>query len=133
MLELRYRKAWLTIGVVMVLIATVVCLVPAEELPGTPMSDKWQHFLCYAVLMSFFAGLYPRSRYWIVALAFLFMGVAIEFAQDAMKLGRDGDVYDMIANGIGVAIGIALSLLGLGRWAVWIESLAGTREPTRAN
>ena len=129
MLRVRYPRFWLVIGWLGIAAAIIVCLVPGNELPNTGMSDKTEHFLCYASLMCYFSGLYPRSRYWVIAIGLLFMGIAIEFAQNAMHLGRVGDVGDAIANTIGVAIGLILSLAGVGRWTQWVESLAGIRAP----
>jgi VanZ family protein len=132
MLSLRHNKVWLALGWALIVAAVIVCLIPAKELPSTGLSDKWEHFVCYAVLTSFFAGLYPRSSYWKIVLGFVGMGIAIEFAQGAMNLGRQADVYDAVANSIGVLIGLALSLAGLGRWAQWIDSWTGAREPARS-
>ena len=132
MLSVRHARFWLIVGWLMVIAATVVCLVPGKELPKTGIGDKWEHFICYGVLMTYFAGLYPRSRYWLIALLLVLMGIAIEFAQGAMHLGRYADIRDVVANSTGVAIGLVLSLLGLGRWALWIESLTSTREPARS-
>lgn len=132
MLQVRYPRFWLTVGWLGVAAAVTVCLVPGSELPDTGMSDKTEHFLCYAALTCYFAGLYPRSRYWVIAIGLVFMGIAIEFAQSAMHLGRVGDVRDVLANSIGVVIGLILSFAGVGRWTQWIESLAGVREPARS-
>jgi VanZ family protein len=132
MLNVRYGKLWLAAGWALIISAVIVCLLPAQELPTTGLSDKWEHFVCYAVLTSFFAGLYPRTSYWKIVLSFIAMGIAIEFAQGAMHLGRQADITDVIANSIGVVIGLLLSLAGLGRWAQWIDSWTGAREPARS-
>jgi VanZ family protein len=60
---------------------------------------------------------------WLLA-----MGIAIEFAQGAMHLGRSADVKDVLANSIGIVIGLILSFAGLGRWAQWIDSWTRARE-----
>lgn len=131
MLQVRYPRFWLVGGWLGIATAITVCLVPGSELPTTGLSDKTEHFVCYAALTCYFAGLYPRSRYWVIAAGLVFMGIAIEFAQTAMHLGRVGDVGDVVANTIGVAIGVVLSLAGVGRWTQWVESLAGIRAPAR--
>lgn len=131
MLELKHRKAWLIGGWALVMAAVVVCLVPGRELPNTGIGDKWEHFICYGVLTTYFAGLYPRSSYWKIALALLAMGIGIEFAQGAMKLGRSADVRDVMANSIGIVLGLIVSWAGLGRWAQTIASWTGRREPAR--
>ena len=128
MLPLRHSRLWLSIGWMLVLAAVVVCLVPGHDLPETGMSDKSEHFICYGTLTLWFAGLYPRSRYGAIALWLLAMGIAIEFAQGAMHLGRSADVKDVLANSIGIVIGLILSFAGLGRWAQWIDSWTRARE-----
>jgi len=106
----------------MVIVAMlIVCLLPVRELPNTGLNDKLEHTTAYVLLTLWFAGLYPRSRYWVVALGLFLMGVTIEFAQAAMHMGRQGDVRDVIANSAGIAAGIALAFAGLGGWAQWID------------
>ena len=122
MLPVRHPRWWLVFGWAWIIIAIVVCLLPGRALPPTTLvSDKFEHFLLYGFLMVWFAGLYPRARYVMIAVALLLMGIAIEMAQGAMNLGRTADVRDVIANSIGVGIGLTLSLLGLGGWAQWID------------
>ncbi len=127
MLPARHPRLWLTIGWAMVVAAFIVCLVPGHDLPSTGMSDKSEHFICYATLMLWFAGLYPRSRYLAIAGLLLLMGVVIEFAQGAMHLGRSADVLDVVANGIGIVIGLALAFAGLGNWMRWIDGWLSRR------
>jgi VanZ family protein len=128
MLPVRHPRWWLVFGWAWIIIAIVVCLLPGRALPQTTLiSDKFEHFVLYAFLMVWFAGLYPRSRYALIAVALLLLGIAIEMAQGAMHLGRTADVRDVIANSVGVGIGLTLSLLGLGGWAQWIDGWARGR------
>ena len=131
MLPLKHARLWLALGWAMVLVAVVVCLVPGHDLPDTGLSDKTEHFVCYATLMSWFAGIYPRSRYVVIAALLLAMGIGIEFAQGAMHLGRMADVRDVVANSIGIVIGLGLSLAGLGKWAQWIDGWMRPSESVR--
>lgn len=131
MLPVRHPRSWLVIGWLLVTTAFVVCLIPGRELPNVGISDKWEHSILYAGLAIWFGGLYARSRYWVIALALFSMGVIIEVAQGTMHLGRTGDVRDVIANSIGIVIGVTLSLAGLGGWAQWIDGWTRGREPAR--
>ncbi|MBB6092301.1 VanZ family protein [Povalibacter uvarum] len=133
MLPVRHPRWWLVFGWAWIIIAIVVCLLPGKNLPVTHVSDKIEHAALYAFLMIWFAGLYPRSRYTLIAVALLLLGVAIELAQGAMHLGRTADVRDVIANSIGVGIGLTLSLLGLGGWAQWIDGWARGRAATTSD
>ena len=79
--------------------------------------------LGYFLLTFWFCGIYPRRSYWKVGLAMLGMGLLVEILQGAMHLGRQADVRDLIADVIGIAPAILLSLTPLGRWPRWLEVL----------
>jgi VanZ family protein len=128
MLPLRYPRLWLSLGWTAVVFAIVVSLAPAHRLPQPPnISDKAEHFLAYLLLSLWFAGIYPRSRYWIIAIGLCVMGVLIEFAQGAMRYGRQADILDVLANSTGILVALLLCWLWLGGWAQrlesWIEAL----------
>jgi VanZ family protein len=121
-LPLRYARVWLIAGWVLVLVAIVLNIVPGEELPQVPSGfDKVEHVLGYAGLTTWFTGIYPRSRYLVVAMALFGMGIAIEWLQGEMNLGRARDYHDVIANVVGISAGISLALLWLGGWAQRLE------------
>ena len=124
MLSLRFPRLWLGLGWFAVALATIVCLAPMDRLPQPPnMSDKTEHFLAYLLLSVWFAGIYRRDRYWIIAAGLVVMGVGIEVAQGAMGLGRHADFRDVIANCSGVLSGLLLGWVGLGAWTQWVEAL----------
>jgi VanZ family protein len=123
MLSLKFPRLWLGLGWAAVVFAIVVCLVPMNELPSVNASDKTEHFTAYLLLSLWFAGIYPRARYWIIALGLCVLGILIEFAQGAMHLGRHADAMDVVANSTGIVAGLTLCWLGLGGWAQWIEML----------
>jgi VanZ family protein len=130
-LAVRHPRSWLVIGWMLIAFAVLVNLVPGNELPNTGMNDKFEHTIAYGLLTLWFAGIYPRSRYVVIAVALFIMGVGIEFAQGVMHLGRQADVRDVVANTSGIAIGLTLALIGLGGWAEWIDGWTRSREPTR--
>ena len=71
------------------------------------LSDKSEHAITYAVLTALSFALFPKHPRLAVASAIAF-GVAMEFAQGAMNLGRQADWQDAAANGLGVLF-VALS------------------------
>ena len=123
MLPLRFPRLWLALGWAAVVFAIVVCLLPMSELPTVNASDKTEHFTAYLLLSLWFAGIYPRARYWIIAIGLCVLGVLIEFAQGAMHLGRHADPMDVVANSTGIVAGLTVCWLGLGGWAQWVEGL----------
>jgi VanZ family protein len=130
--ELRYRRTWLSGGIAMVLIITVVCLLPSTELPSTGLSDKTEHFLAFGAVAFWFGSIVVRRDLPWVFLAVVAFGALIEVAQSTMGLGRQGDLLDLAADSIGVALGIALVLTPLGRWARWVERQIAKVRASRA-
>jgi VanZ family protein len=124
LLALRHPKLWLALGWTFVALAVVASLLPGQALPPTGVSDKLEHTVAYGLLTLWFTGIYPRSRYVIIAAGLFAMGVAIEFAQEAMHLGRTADVRDVIANTLGIVVGMTLALLGVGGWLQRLEALS---------
>lgn len=81
------------------------------------LSDKLLHSAAYAVL-SFLPALH-ESR-WTLAgliLGLLFLGVSLEFGQSYLS-DRMFDLYDMIANGVGLGAGFVVALPFRARVAV---------------
>lgn len=73
-------------------------------------SDKVGHFLSYGGVMFWFCILYRSARTRLVyAIAFIAMGIAIEFAQRWTGY-RSFEVYDMVADALGVVLGWAAAL-----------------------
>jgi hypothetical protein len=133
MLPVRHPRAWLIGGWVLIIAAVIGSLLPAQSLPPTGVGDKFQHSFAYAFLALWWAGLYPRSRYLVIALGLFALGVGIEWAQGAMKLGRHSDYRDVFANSIGIGGGLLLAALWLGGWAERIDGWTRGRETIKRN
>ena len=124
-------RVWWGFGVVIVLAALVVCLVPGNELPGAfEMNDKLGHLAGHGLMAIYFAGLVPRGRWWKIFLFLLLFGVCVEIAQYYMKLGRNGDPRDVVANACGALLGLLLARLGLARWPQLAAWMLGLRRAT---
>lgn len=92
-------------------IAVVVAsLIPTRSLPQVTLSDKVEHFIAYALLAALGAKAFP-GRPWLLAGALAANGVGVEFLQQAMGLGRQGEVLDALANTLGIAAGLGVSWL----------------------
>jgi VanZ family protein len=93
-------------------VAAIVWLSVAPTAPtlNIEQGDKLSHLAAYGSLMFWFALLYPgnhvRLRY---AAGFIAMGIGLEFVQRALGY-RTFDLYDMLANSIGILLGWASAL-----------------------
>jgi VanZ family protein len=120
------------VGIALLAAATVLCLVPGQELPRAfSFSDKLSHVVGHGALAAYFSGLLPRQAWWKIFLYLLLFGVAIEIAQHYMQVGRNGDARDVLANSAGVALGLMAGWAGLWRWPSWVAWLLGRREPAQ--
>lgn len=85
-------------------------LTPSPPTVDFAESDKVGHFIAYGVLMFWFSMLYfKRASRAAYAAGFIAMGVGLEFVQGWLGY-RTYEVFDMVANTIGVLLGLALAL-----------------------
>jgi VanZ family protein len=128
--ELRLARLWWLLGWAIVVFITVSCLEPARYVPNLHLWDKLEHALAFGGMTFWFGGLVRRSRYPVVAVLMALFGGGIELAQGAMRLGRDEDIMDFVADSVGISVALVLLYAGLGAWARWAEQLLWpVREP----
>jgi VanZ family protein len=97
----------------------MACLMPESKMPSMsffsriPHFDKITHFGLYFIfalfLMSGFSRQYERTSTKAYTASFLLafvFGCMIEFIQE--KVGRSYDIYDMIANTVGIVVSLFL-------------------------
>jgi VanZ family protein len=102
---------WLAVGWAMVAAIVWLSLTPSPPKVDFEQSDKVGHFLAYGGVMFWFAQLYVERKARLgYAAGFVAMGVALEFIQGWTGY-RDFELYDMLADGVGVALGWAAALL----------------------
>lgn len=102
-------RAWQAIGALQIIAVVWLSLAPAvPQLPGES-GDKLGHVLAYSTMMLWFSEINGTRRARIAwALAFVAMGIAIEYLQRLTGY-RSFEVADMLANAMGVAIGWLLA------------------------
>ena len=103
-------------------VITVLSLIPNSELPDIRVSDKIEHMLAYVALSFCFASVVVRRDWFWLVVILLAFGALIELAQGLMSLGRSADARDLLADAVGIAIGLLLALTPLGGWARWLEA-----------
>ena len=131
MLPLRYTRRWQIVGCLALVAVFVLALIPVfwrEPSVGRWLvgADKWMHGTTFAILAVWFSGQYPRRSYWRIAVGLFAFGLAIEACQRLVAY-RTGDVFDMIANAVGILIGLSVAWAGAGGWSLRIEQWASAR------
>ena len=127
MLPLRFPRVWVTLAWLFVSLAIVACLLPGNAANVGFLNDKFMHSLGFFALTTWFTGIYPRSRYFLIAVLLLVMGIGIELAQEAMQLGRRAELRDVYADAGGIAAGVAIALAAVGGWAMRLEQWLARR------
>jgi VanZ family protein len=88
----------------------VVCVLPGEYVPDAPIrvADKLVHVGLFAVFGLLWLHGSPARRGAVVAWGLAF-AVAIEALQEALPIGRSGDVFDVVADALGLALAVGLT------------------------
>jgi len=124
MLPLRYPIAWALSGWGLVVFVAVGSVIPGAVITGFSSADKIVHMLSYFLLMIWFSGLYSRQRHVVIALILVTFGGLLEFLQAVLPY-RFFDPLDLLANTVGVALGLLLSFTLLAGWCQRIERALG--------
>jgi VanZ family protein len=104
------RRAGLALGWAWVAAVIYLSLMPAPPKIDLQGGDKLGHFFAYAGMAYWFCMFYVRRARLCYVIAFVAMGVALEFAQRATGY-RSFELADMAANTLGVAAGWAGAVL----------------------
>ena len=123
--ELKLRLLWLTIGYALVALVVYLSLTssPVDTGLSFPYQDKAFHAFAYFVLMAWFAQIYhDRFQRNMIAVMFIIMGVTLEYLQ-SFDPNRFYEYGDMVANTMGVVIGLLLALTGAKNCLLKIEKV----------
>ncbi|HLT91861.1 MAG TPA: VanZ family protein [Woeseiaceae bacterium] len=125
MLPLRYARRWQAAGIGALALALVAALAPAILFPFDVQRagigiDKWLHALSFMFLTVWFSGQYAPRSYWRIALGMLLFGLLIEVCQ-RMVAYRSAEATDLVADAIGIALGLAIAFAGAGGWSLRVE------------
>ncbi len=85
----------------------VLAVMPQQSVPGlTPFSDKGNHLLAFSILTLLLLDAY-RVKYLSAFTWMIVYGIFIEVSQ-LFAVNRHGELLDVVADSIGVVIGILL-------------------------
>ena len=109
--ELRYRKLWLSIGYLLIVVVVFLSLTskPVQIDTSLPYQDKLFHALAYFSLTFWFMQIYHIRHHvfqWVIF--FLCLGLLLEYLQ-GFDSNRYSEVGDMIANTLGIVVAVALA------------------------
>lgn len=103
-----WRPRWAGMWVALMLVVAVAALSPGAAAPSMSPSDKLDHLLAFGALAV--AGGLALHEGWrsalVVAASMVTYGGLIELAQTQVP-GRFGDSADLLADTVGVALGLA--------------------------
>lgn len=104
----------------MLALVAVLSLIPSPDIGG---SDKLLHFITYFTLSAGFTTLVRHYRSLVfVAVGLIAYGAMLEFLQGLTGY-RQMDLFDMMANSVGVLGGLLVRLTPVPGWLRVIESI----------
>ena len=110
---LQLMRAWLKgkmflIAITITLSLVILSLIKVPEYNvGVTHLDKWQHCFAYFVLsISWLITFYKKKKKLLIVVCCILLGVIIEILQSTLTSYRTGDSYDVIANSLGVLLGL---------------------------
>ena len=121
---LRFLRFWQVVGVMLIIAAFVASLGPYPIHSSIHNLDKLFHATTYAGLAFWFMQLSIRRRHIWVAVGFVAMGILIEILQSFTRT-RTPDIYDALANTVGVAIGWGIARTPAGRLLEMVDGWIG--------
>lgn len=121
---LRYLRVWQAVGAILIVAAFIASLGPYPIRSSIHNLDKLFHAATYAGLAFWFMQLNVRRRYFWVAIGLVAMGILIEYLQTYTRT-RLADVYDALANTLGVAVGWGMTLTPAGRLLAMVDRWLG--------
>jgi hypothetical protein len=111
---MRYRKAWVAIGLAFVALVVYLSLTH-NPVPTPDVGFKLGHVAAYAWLMFWFSQIHRGTRARVaLGLAFTAMGAVLEYVQGTTGY-RTFAYSDMRDNAAGVVAGLVVALTPLGR------------------
>lgn len=129
MLPLRHAGRWRIAGLTLLLLVLAATLMPAiwfwpqraQLAAWFVNADKWLHAITFAVLAIWFSGQYRPRSYWRIALGLLAFGALIEAVQRPIAY-RSAEGLDIVADGVGILVGLLIAAAGVGGWSMRVEN-----------
>jgi len=98
----KIHRLGLAVFVAAVVFTLYAALAPGDDTQGLIPWDKAKHFIVFYGLTFLAAVALPKSRFWKIAVVLLGFGIVIEILQGLPIIGRDADVFDVVADTCGI-------------------------------
>lgn len=103
----RRPRLWAGLWCAAIAAVVVASLAPPPPMPPVDGGDKIGHFLAYTALAAGAVQLYARWPSLLGAgLGLVLLGIGLEWAQGALTESRQMERADMLANTLGVIVGL---------------------------
>jgi VanZ family protein len=103
---LKGKMLLIAVAITLILVILSLIKIPAHNF-GVTHQDKWQHCFAYFVLsISWLIVFYKKKKKLVVVVCCILLGVIIEILQNTLTSYRTGDYHDVIANSLGVLLGL---------------------------
>lgn len=114
------RRLWFAGGLVLCIVFLLGALMPhPPSIKSINHFDKYEHAFAFVVISLWFAALFPR-RFMRILVLLSSYGALVEILQWASGY-RSGDVWDWVADTIGILIGLVLARLFVGHKLCCLE------------
>ena len=104
---LFFYENWKIYTSLMFIIITFLSLIPLQEQPSIPGSDKIHHLIAYSALV-ICIGLRRPSNYLLIIIFLSFYSGLIEIIQP--HVNRFGEIEDFLFNNLGIFLGLTLGI-----------------------
>lgn len=104
----RMVRLFRTVTLIWAAIISWLAFRPSASVESGLPWDKANHAMAF-ILLTFLTGRgWPNMRTPTLVVIMLAAGVGIELVQGLPAIGRDADVWDVVADAVGIAVGLAL-------------------------
>lgn len=103
----RARGLFRTAALVVAAVIAWLAFRPVTDVASGLPWDKANHALAFIVLTALTGRGWPRLSAIALATIMLAAGIGIELVQGLPRIGRDADIWDVVADGVGIIAGLA--------------------------